>query len=176
MIKLRAAIGLSAALWSTIVAAQSSGEPDQSAIRQSAVFLEQIVGAWATVLPKWDEDPTDDDWRAARQFCLTPLTAQSPAVVKDADPTFPSKDMLFGTLIYYRGVDGLQQYSAAQNEIRSYPNLRVGRSNNGAPVYEISGSGGNIIINIGKIDSDAGPAIVMVRENALLFRCKQTSP
>ncbi len=174
MIKIFAALSISITVWSTIAVAQSRDATDQSAIRQSAIFLEQVVGPWALILPKWNVDPTSDDWKTARQSCLAPLAAQNPEVVKDADPKIPPKDMLFGSLVYYRGADGLQQYSAADNQIRSYPNLRVGRSNSGAPVYEISGSGGKVIINIGKINSDSGSAIVMVRENALLLRCKQT--
>jgi hypothetical protein len=111
------------AMVSSLVSAQ---EPVQTSIRQSAVFLEQIIGTWATVLPSWNRAPESADWRMARQRCTTPIDSMQPKAIENADPKPPAADMMFGNVVFYRGPQGLQQYSVTDNEIRLFPDLRVG--------------------------------------------------
>ena len=158
------------AMVSSLVSAQ---EPVQTSIRQSAVFLEQIIGTWATVLPSWNRAPESADWRMARQRCTTPIDSMQPKAIENADPKPPAADMMFGNIVFYRGPQGLQQYSVTDNEIRLFPDLRVGSAKSGSPAYQISGSGGVMVLTVGKIPSDTGPTIVMVRQGGLYMRCVQ---
>lgn len=142
-------------------------------VRQSAVFLEQIVGAWAIVLPKWDRDPSSDDWQKARANCSVAVSDFAPNTIEDASAAPPSPGHLYGNLIYYRGPDGLQQYDRSRNEARLFPELRVGKARNGSPVYQISGSGGQIVVTIGKVPSDQQPEIVLIRGSELYLKCSK---
>jgi len=96
-----------------------------------------------------------------------------PKAIENADPKPPAADMMFGNIVFYRGPQGLQQYSVTDNEIRLFPDLRVGSAKSGSPAYQISGSGGVMVLTVGKIPSDTGPTIVMVRQGGLYMRCVQ---
>ncbi|MEP0943367.1 MAG: hypothetical protein ABJH63_04870 [Rhizobiaceae bacterium] len=154
------------------IAQTATAEGNQAVLRLSVVFLEQVVGAWSVVLPKWDRDPTGEDWQAALQRCATRIDASAPKVIGDASPQLPQPELLVGSLVYYRGPDGLQQLSATEGDIRKFPKLQIGKSNNNTPVYQITGSGGARTISIGKIPSDEREFIVMINESALLLRCQ----
>lgn len=172
--KLALALALSGALGMSLPAqAQTSSEQRQAALSKSVVFLEQIIGAWSLVLPKWDKDPAPEDWQNALQSCARTMDGKSAKVVGDADPTLPQTGLLVGDLVYYRGKDGLQQLSGIDKDLRKYPKLRLGQSQTGAIMYQISNSSGEdaVTISIGKIPIPSGSAIVMIREQALYLRC-----
>ena len=101
------------------------------------------------------------------------MDGKSAKVVGDADPTLPQAGLLVGDLVYYRGKDGLQQLSGIDKDLRKYPKLRLGQSQNGTLMYQISNSSGEdaVTISIGKIPISSGSAIVMIREQALFLRC-----
>ena len=167
------------ALWTTATAtstpafAQTASEEGNQAVLQLSInFLQQVVGAWSVVLPSWDRDPTGEDWQAALQRCSTKIDTSGPAVIGDASPQLPQPELLVGSLVFYRGPGGLQQLSAVDNDIRKFPKLQIGRSNNDTPVYQITGSGGNATISIGKIPSDQKELIVMIKDGTLLLRCQ----
>ena len=175
LVSLLGAVGL----WTAATAGQApalaqtaSAEGNQAALRLSVIFLEQVVGAWSVVLPTWDRDPTSDDWQTALQRCSTKIDTSSPAVIGDASPQLPQAELLVGSLVYYRGPDGLQQLSADENDIRKFPQLQIGRAKNDTPVYQITGSGGTSTISIGKIPSDEKELIVMIKDGTLLLRCQ----
>ena len=171
---------LTTCLWPTSAPAQ---EAQSEGIKQSVVFLEQLVGAWSLVLEKWDNDPSSEQWLAARKACQTPLTDPSPRAIADADAQLPPKSMLSGDLIYYRGPGGLQQFITATGDIRLFPNLRVGTSKKGTPVYEISGGGdggdddggdGNqLVLAIGKIQAGEQQEIILVQDGSLYLSCQK---
>lgn len=152
--------------------AQNESAPS---VRQSAIFLEQIVGAWALVLPKWDRDPTSQDWQTARTSCAAQVSNFAPVLIENASLEPPSPGLMFGDLIFYRGPDGLQQYEMSSNEARLFPQLRIGQTRSGSPAYQISGSGGQIVVTIGKIPSDHEAEIVLVRGGELYMKCTQRS-
>ena len=160
------------AIQSPALAQTASAEGNQAVLRLSVIFLEQVVGAWSVVLPTWDRDPTSEDWQTALQRCSTKIDTSSPAVVGDASPQLPQAELLVGSLVFYRGPDGLQQLSSIDNDIRKFPKLQIGRSKNDTPVYQITGSGGNATISIGKIPSDEKELIVMIKDGTLLLRCQ----
>lgn len=167
------------ALWTAATAASAparaqtaSAEGDQAVLRLSVIFLEQVVGAWSVVLPTWDRDPTGEDWEKALQRCSSKIDTGSPSVVEDASPQLPQPELLVGSLVFYRGPDGLQQLSAIDNDIRKFPKLQIGRSKNNTPVYQITGSGGSATISIGKIPSEEKELIVMIKDGTLLLRCQ----
>lgn len=152
--------------------AQDEASPS---VRQSAIFLEQIVGGWALVLRTWDRDPTQQDWQTARASCAVPISDFAPDPIENASIEPPSPGLLFGNLIYYRGPDGLQQYELSSNEARLFPQLRIGQTGSGSPAYQISGSGGQIVVTIGKIPSDKESEIVLVRGGELFMKCTKRS-
>ena len=164
---------LVAAVWTSSTFAQETG---QASIRQSAVFLEQIVGSWGMVLKKWDRDATTEDWKAARQNCQEPVDAASAELIAGAAAEEMPQAYASGSIVYYRAAQGLQQFNAVDNQILLYPNLRIGRNQSGI-AYQISGLADfglkNLIITIGKVQTDSGVEVVMVHDGALLLKCQQ---
>ena len=167
-----------AALWTSVLLPQqakaqtSDAETNRAVMQLSVLFLQQVVGAWSVVLPKWDRDPTEKDWQTALERCSTTMPIESPKIIGDADPQMPPSELLVGSLVYYRGPSGLQQLSAIEGDLRKFPKLQIGRSNNDTPVYQIAGSGGAATMSLGKIPSDKGEFIVMIRDSTLLLRCQ----
>lgn len=153
-------------------------QPPSEGVKQSMVFLEQLVGSWSLLLEKWDRDATTEQWAAARKACQTPIEIRSPRAIASADPAPPPDEMLFGDLVYYRGPDGLQQFDPVSGKIRLYPNLRVGTSKSGTPVYQLSGSNGGgednaTVLAIGKIPAGEKREIVLIKDNVLYLRCQE---
>ena len=156
-----------------VVHAQTDAESRQAAMSKSVVFLEQVIGAWSQVLPKWDSDPTPENWQSALANCSSQMPSSDIKVIGDADPQLPPRQLLVGDLVYYRGKDGLQQFTGPDQELRKFPQLRLGQSSNGTIMYQISNSNDDesVTISISKIPLPNGNAIVMVREQALYLRC-----
>lgn len=165
-------LAIATTLPTTAHAQTASEEANQAVLRLSVIFLEQVVGAWSTVLQTWDRDPKTEDWQAALERCSTRMNIETPKVIADADPQLPQAELLVGSVVFYRGSDGLQQLTASDGEVRKFPKLQIGRGKNDTPVYQISGSGGAATISIGKIPSAKGEFIVMVKEGSLLLRCQ----
>ncbi len=149
--------------------AQSATEQE----KQAAVFLERVLRPWSLVVKPWNRDVTEAEWATARTDCVTPKAVADPMPVGEAEDKLPPRSELLGSTAFYRGAIGLQSVDIATGKMEVFPNVQVGRSQNGAPAYQISNDERTIQIAMGKVPAGEESAVVMLFDGGLYLSCRQ---
>lgn len=146
-----------------------------NATRQAAIFLEQILRPWALVLPEWTRDPSGDEWSKATTLCETPARIDTVKPVGNADPIPPPATELFGSLAFYRGKSGLQLLNMSDGVAKLYPDIKVSRTANDTPIYQVGNAAEKITVAIGATPVNGERKVIMAWGNALYLSCRQPS-